>query len=104
MAGRRQGGASRPHLAAARPPVAPGAFSILPESSRDVSHGEYVFMCYFALESLFLAFLKFTLEYIEYTKLMEIVSANPILVDIHTWWRTKCSQILYVNRGQHYYS
>jgi len=37
--GRRYGGAGRPHLAAARPPVASGVFSILPESSRDVSRG-----------------------------------------------------------------
>jgi len=33
------GWAGRPHLAAARPPVASGAFSILVESSHNVSHG-----------------------------------------------------------------
>jgi len=34
-----KGGADRPHLAAVRPPVASGVFSILPESARDVSRG-----------------------------------------------------------------
>ena len=41
------------------------------------------FCVYFALESLFLAFLKFTLENIEYTKVMEIVSLNSRLVCFH---------------------
>jgi len=36
---RRYGGASQPHLVAARPLVASGAFSILPESCRNVSRG-----------------------------------------------------------------
>ena len=30
------------------------------------------------------------MENTEYIKLMEIVSDNPILVDIHFSWRNKC--------------
>ena len=63
-------------------PVASGVFSILPESSRDVSAVDK-FSVYFALESLFLAFLKFTLQNTEYAKLMEIVRLNPRLVCFH---------------------
>ena len=41
------------------------------------------FRVHFALESLFSAFLKFSLENTEYAKLMEIFSLNPTLVCIH---------------------
>ena len=43
------------------------------------------FHVYFALESLFSAFLKFTLENLEYSKLVEIVSLNHRLVCIHVF-------------------
>jgi len=45
------------------------------------------FRVYSALESLFSAFVKFTLENTEYAKLIEIVSLNPILVCIHVLLR-----------------
>jgi len=45
------------------------------------------FRVYFAIESLFLAFTKFTLENIQYEKLVKIVSLNPILVCIHVLLR-----------------
>ena len=46
---------------------------VFPRHIRDVFRGDK-FRVYFALESLFSAFMKFTLENIEYAKLVEIVS------------------------------
>jgi len=43
------------------------------------------FRVYFAFESLFLAFLKFILENIEYAKLLEIISLNLRLMCFHVF-------------------
>jgi len=45
------------------------------------------FRVYFALESIFSAFLKFTLENTKYSKLVEIVSLNLRLMCFHVFLR-----------------
>jgi len=63
--------------------LASGVFYSVHESSRDASRGGYVSVFILYWSPSFSAYLKFTLENTEYTKLMEIVSLNPVLVCIH---------------------
>jgi len=80
----------RPTPPGAWRPLAPGFFRCLPESSPIPFVIFFVvdkFRDYFTLESLFSAFLEFTLENTEYTKLMEIVSLNPRLMCFHVLLR-----------------